>query len=65
MCKSLHGEILSQQDQGGLRIVQSRTPIGIIWSAYDPALPFQMKTGASKAEALRKWFAANPVSAAA
>lgn len=65
MITSLHSKILFQQDQGNLRIVQSRGPIGIVWSAYDPERPFQMKVGASKAEALAKWFAANPVSAAA
>lgn len=65
MCKSLHGEILSQRDAGDMRIVQARTPIGSIWSVYRVDRPFGMKTGRTEAEAWSKWVAAHPVKVAA
>lgn len=66
MTTSIHCEVLSEIAMGDLRVVESRSPtLGIIWSVYYPDHPFGMKVGKTKAEALAKWFAANPVKVAA
>lgn len=65
MITSLHGDIITQREAGDMRVIQARTPLGIIWSVYRAGQPFGMKTGCTEAEAWGKWVAAHPVRVAA